>query len=91
MITKNETVISDWYKTKEKLPCEVGGQVGVIFCSGGWACAMVGMFTNFGETVIWSRYDQQEDRFEEWTIEPEFWMFMPNPPEYDTPNYFPEC
>jgi len=81
MITKNDTIIEDWYQSKDKAPCQAGGQVDVIFCSKGWACAMVGMFTNYGDTEQWSMYDQENDRFIDWNIVPEMWMYMPHVPK----------
>ena len=69
-----------WFKTDELLPCEKGEQKDVIFCSPGWACAFVGMFTNFGTTQEWAVYDQQSDCFYEYDSIPVYWMFMPKPP-----------
>ena len=80
MITKNDTTIDDWYQTKDKLPCEPGGQADVIFCSKGWVCAIVGMYTRYTEAEQWSMYDQGNDRFMDWNIVPEMWMYMPHIP-----------
>lgn len=83
MFEKNETTFADWNKTAEKLPCRIGKQIHVIFCSEGWACSIVGMFTYFNEDFWqWCAYDQQNDKFLEWgQPEPDYWVLMPEPPK----------